>query len=297
MKNLFCITLLITFSITSALAQCNNLVLDMDFNGNALDASGNANHGTVVGASLTDDRFGNPNGAYYFDGFDDKISIPDNTTLDLGAEFTIMTWVKPSFGYGSFKDNHVALVDKWGNAGIGEAAYTMSIHTGGYMEGFTHDGVTGGTYAYSNSIIPPAVWTYLVLTRSADNKLRYYINGILDKEEPNTIVPQNSYYPLQIGMVGSPITEAAYPNFYRYNGIIDGVKIYKCALSSAEISQLMVLSIDDATNNKQKIVLFPNPTNQFLNIKTDLLDFKMKIVNNIGECVMEMSNPQNIDIS
>ncbi|MFM7911758.1 MAG: cohesin domain-containing protein, partial [Bacteroidota bacterium] len=34
------------------------------FNGNAQDGSGNGNHGTVNGATLTSDRFGNQNGAY-----------------------------------------------------------------------------------------------------------------------------------------------------------------------------------------------------------------------------------------
>ena len=37
------------------------------FAGNADDSTG-TNHGVVTGATLTDDRFGNPNGAYAFDG-------------------------------------------------------------------------------------------------------------------------------------------------------------------------------------------------------------------------------------
>lgn len=38
------------------------------FNGNANDTSGNGYHGTVYGAALTTDRFGNENSAYIFNG-------------------------------------------------------------------------------------------------------------------------------------------------------------------------------------------------------------------------------------
>lgn len=47
------------------------------FNGNALDESGNFLHGIVHGASMSTDRFGNPNSAYSFDGVDDFIALAD----------------------------------------------------------------------------------------------------------------------------------------------------------------------------------------------------------------------------
>ena len=52
----------------------SGLVAHYPFNGNANDESGNGNDGTVVGATLTTDRFGSPNSAYSFDGVDDYIS-------------------------------------------------------------------------------------------------------------------------------------------------------------------------------------------------------------------------------
>ena len=44
----------------------NAIVAFWPFNGNANDASGNGNNGTVYNATLTTDRFGGGNGAYYF---------------------------------------------------------------------------------------------------------------------------------------------------------------------------------------------------------------------------------------
>jgi len=52
------------------------------FSGNANDAIGTL-HGTVNGATLTTDRFGNANSAYSFDGVNDAISfaaLPMNNT-------------------------------------------------------------------------------------------------------------------------------------------------------------------------------------------------------------------------
>ena len=70
-KNLLLITILFACG-TSIFAQVpsyvptNGLVGWWPFNGNANDESGNGNNGTVNGATLTSDRFGNVNMAYDF---------------------------------------------------------------------------------------------------------------------------------------------------------------------------------------------------------------------------------------
>ena len=56
---------------SGVIAQVNldsGLVTYYSFNGNANDESVNGNNGTVNGATLTTDRFGNANKAYSFDG-------------------------------------------------------------------------------------------------------------------------------------------------------------------------------------------------------------------------------------
>jgi hypothetical protein len=53
----------------------NGLVGYWPFCGNANDASGNGNNGTVNGATLTTDRFGNSNGAYSFNGVNNNINL------------------------------------------------------------------------------------------------------------------------------------------------------------------------------------------------------------------------------
>ena len=58
----------ITFKISSLPIPTNGLVAWYPFNGNANDSSGNGNNGTVHNATLSADRFNNPNSAYSFNG-------------------------------------------------------------------------------------------------------------------------------------------------------------------------------------------------------------------------------------
>ena len=75
MKKLFLTLTLVLFIIPIGISQdlpsyvpTDGLVAYYPFNGNANDESGNGNHGTVNGATLTTDRDGNENSSYSFDG-------------------------------------------------------------------------------------------------------------------------------------------------------------------------------------------------------------------------------------
>jgi len=75
----------------------NGLVGYWPFSGNANDSSGNNLNGTVNGAILTEDRFGNPSSAYSFDGNDDYILVNDDDLLSFpNNEFTFSFWVNPT---------------------------------------------------------------------------------------------------------------------------------------------------------------------------------------------------------
>jgi hypothetical protein len=76
----------------------NGLVAQYDFTGNANDLSGNSNDGTVNGAVLTADRYGNPNSAYLFNGTTDNISVLNNSSLDFQTnnKLSLSYWIKPT---------------------------------------------------------------------------------------------------------------------------------------------------------------------------------------------------------
>lgn len=91
------LTFMLFTKIVPAFSQVNlssGLVAYYPFNGNAQDESGNGNNGTVNGATLITDRFGNTNAAYFFSGNDDinkmKIKILDN----LGREVWVSEMIE-----------------------------------------------------------------------------------------------------------------------------------------------------------------------------------------------------------
>ena len=79
----------------SASAISDGLVAYYPFNGNANDESGYNKHGVVYGVSLTEDRFGNTNSAYSFDGIDDYMHIDHRSYLNVNPPgFTAAVWIK-----------------------------------------------------------------------------------------------------------------------------------------------------------------------------------------------------------
>src|SRR5277367_6826618 len=83
--------------LTNAIAQSsltNGLVAYYPFNGNANDASGNGNNGTIHGGVvLAPDRFGSNNSAFTFNGVDGYIDI-GNPVGNSPASLTETAWVK-----------------------------------------------------------------------------------------------------------------------------------------------------------------------------------------------------------
>jgi hypothetical protein len=81
------------------------------FCGNANDASGNGNNGTVNGATLTTDRFGNTNSAYSFDGVNDFIEMGIPNLPIVNNSRSISVWTRLN----SYTTNSGATVFHYGN--------------------------------------------------------------------------------------------------------------------------------------------------------------------------------------
>ena len=81
--------------ISSSTPLKHGLVAWYPFDGNASDMSGNGNHGTVNGATLSADRHGHANKAYSFDGVDDQIIVANHSSLNFGqGDFSLISWIK-----------------------------------------------------------------------------------------------------------------------------------------------------------------------------------------------------------
>ncbi len=77
----------------TTIQQTGEMVAFYPFNGNANDESGYNNNGTVSGAVLTADRWGQPSSAYLFDGINDYIRVPNSSSLNFQNSVTINFWM------------------------------------------------------------------------------------------------------------------------------------------------------------------------------------------------------------
>ena len=86
----------VVVSATAGDLSVPDLLAVYPFNGNADDESGNGNHGTVNGATLADDSFGNAQAAYAFPGGSSHIDCgdPADDSFDLTGDATLMGWMR-----------------------------------------------------------------------------------------------------------------------------------------------------------------------------------------------------------
>lgn len=191
------------------------------FNGNANDASGNGNHGIVNGAILVQDRFGNINSAYSFDGIDDKINCGNGSSLQIGGDITVGVWIKtlnPS-------QLEKTAIGKYQWTSVGWEITTTSINKIQF-DGRDPQWRTSGP---SNIIIANDVWHFVVGQRIG-SVWKIFVDGILSNQN-------------NVGTTGSLICGVNLNigcdwNQYFYNGLVDDVRIYNRALSDCEIQAL-----------------------------------------------------------
>jgi hypothetical protein len=224
----------------------NGLVGWWGFNGNAQDGSGNGNHGTVIGATLTSDRFGNQNGAYDFDGSSminlGRLAIID--TLNETKDISYSVWFKAHQNQSQF--DKMPLLSKrqqpWQTAGNTQSYFT--IHAGGqafytrnnkyicyafvdahmYAYGI-NNGLDGGQTDDNN-------WHQLIATKN-NNHYSMYFDGLL----VDTITDYTILYSLDSMIIG-------YQGMWGFNserwytGIVDDIGIWNRALTQQEITNL-----------------------------------------------------------
>lgn len=216
---------------SGAIVITDGLVAGYSFSGNAGDDSGNGNDGTVYGAQLTTDRFGNVDSAYQFDGTSSFIEVADSVDLRLAqTDFTISSWSNPM----GLNANHNALLAKRGLGSNNGWMHTVQTLDAASVRPFYI--VSGGNYdprVYGTAVIPLNAWVHMALTYDLSTQTaRFYVNGELSSEH---------------GSVPSPIASAtssliiggdSSAGIYRFNGAIDDISIYNRALSVQEITEL-----------------------------------------------------------
>ena len=230
------------------------------FSGYANDESGNGNHGTVSGATLTADKNGVANSAYSFDGVDDKITVSHRNELNC-LNITISCWINMN----SFVQSS-GIVNKYLNQstngygiGIIEGKSNEKIHPY-YFKDLNNniiDGNSQGVIDYEDTF-DNGIWRNIIF--KVDNQKGYlFVDGIL-KSELNWQGTQgvtSSLSDLYFGWYENP---GNVPNSSGYfKGIIDDIAIYNRALSEQEIAQLYAgCTKETATSSNFNTLIYTN---------------------------------------
>jgi hypothetical protein len=226
-----CIYLAFLFINFSSFSQVNltaNLKVCMPFNGNANDISGNGNNGIVNGATLTTDRFGNPNSAYAF-GTNKNITLSSFTVVAPTNELTISMWAKT---YANTSNCLFQLIpDNYSDRCVGCAAYS---NAGTTMMIFDYGNLSGGRTTYTNIPIDLVNWHHYVYVLSQSGNLKQmYKDGALLSNKTYSLSCTNKN--LQFA-IGAGLDQTSGPLWF--NGYIDDVCMYNRALNSSEVSAL-----------------------------------------------------------
>ena len=226
-----------TFAQTPNYVPANGLVGWWPFNGNANDESGNGNHGTVNGATLTADRFGNANMAYGFDGVDDFIEITDNPNYSflLNNSYSVNIWFSLT-NLGSTQ----AFIGQGDGDGLNQnrfwrITYYSNNNISNHIRGNLSDPFdTKNLFPWSSV----NQWHMLTMVRNYNNNLKMYIDGGLqdtDTDITGIASPFTQQRNLYIGAFFN-----SYPNILMQflQGSLDDIGIWNRALTACEIQDL-----------------------------------------------------------
>jgi len=197
----------------------SGLVAYYPFNGNAEDESGNDNDGTVNGATLTTDRNGNADSAYYFNGGND-ISVPDNPALSFGSgDMSVSIWYKFDGGFRPTQLIGQVEADPQGGKWL--------IITQG--QNWLFHSQHGNNWLAPVPIVQNEDWHHLVYVKQANRYISYLDGSYVTHSESQPAIPlPDPTGNLYIGRgEGDPL-----------RGSLDDVRIYNRGLSAEEVSEL-----------------------------------------------------------
>jgi len=212
--------------------------------GDAQDIVG-SHDGIITNAILANGKFGEINGAYYFNGTDSNISIPNPNDFNKSA-FSISMWVKNEeqintrgclFGNKTSKNYY----------GYDLRQYNSSTYGGDFRLNFNNPTGGGTTACHYADGLPLGVWTHVVVTYESDGNSSMYINGecVDTKSAPKSYYTSSNYV-----FIGKNSIRSGYYDLYK--GTIENMMFIDHALTDNEVKSIYDITKYRYINVKDK---------------------------------------------
>ena len=244
------------------------------FDGNANDISGNNNNGTVNGAALAADRFGQQGMAYCFDGVDDYI-VTAFAGVGGTTSRSISFWAKiSSTGNGVNSGGH-EIISYGDTPATGDGkSFRVTLNRNCTGMGV---GIGNATHTIDNTISVYDEWHHYIVVYDLGisgqlSDISMYIDGILvpdnfcDTYNKSVVVNTETTIPIHFGR----LYIAAQPRYF--SGCLDEVRMYNKPLSLQEIDTLFNnanVSVENESSDKINVSVYPNPASSILNIYSE----------------------------
>ncbi len=251
------ITALYTGEPTNPTTACNPLPTNLQnglvgywpFCGNANDESGNGNDGTVNGATLTEDRFGDANTSFNFDGISNYIELPLLSEINNLSQLSFSMWLRSDF---EFNELYRTAFAHWITSGIGSGAVGLQVAFGGQgtiNQGGVSSALIAGIGSWSaDNLVTPNTWTQALIVfdgtqSNPTQRLQLYLNGQFSGYYGDSSIPESIGNTAEKTVIGASVGPVGVNNTYNYfNGSLDDIGIWNRALTADEVQQLYTLN-------------------------------------------------------
>jgi hypothetical protein len=209
-----------TLTATFSAPPVGNPVAAYNFNAGSgttlADVTGKGHTGTLTGPTWS--TAGKTGAALSFDGVNDSVRVNDANDLDLTTAMTLEAWVRPTT-LGNWRT--VLFKEQTSHMTYSLYAATVSSRPSGQSY------IGGERDVRSPTALPTATWSHLATTYDG-SVLRLYVNGTQVSTLNASGAMAVSTGPLKIG--GNAVFGSEW-----FSGLIDDVRVYDRALSTAEI--------------------------------------------------------------
>ena len=192
--------------------------------------------GTVLGATLANDRFGAASSAYSFDGNDDAISIGPGAQAPF--PLTVSLWFNAGdvrFAQIFSNDDTNDAANRWGVGMLVGATGSLGANT---YEGFSDPWNRVSHWTVAQGLYSPGDWHHLVIVFNANlDRVIYFDGNPLPGVYSGT--GSSMVYGGGNGLIGR-MHGNSIPKF-QFLGLLDDIQVFAQALSPANVTQLFNL--------------------------------------------------------